>query len=173
MKNWPPHIRRRPRHVRVPAFSPVPLRTRSDGWTPQRQADFLGALAETGSVLAAARRVGMSRESAYRLRRREEAVSFAASWDAALGRAVDPRRKVTADERARRAVDGLLKPHFWQGKHVGNERKTDACAILGHVAMLDRAERTRRARAEKSQRLAGEGVSCSTGHAPPQRQASR
>src|SRR5690606_37246638 len=159
--------------VRVPAFVPVPLRTRSDGWTPQRQADFLGALAETRSVLAAARRVGMSRESAYRLRRREEAASFAASWDAALGRETDPRRKVTANERARRAMDGLLKPHFWQGKHVGNERKTDAYAILAHAAMLGRAEATRRARAEKSQRLSDEGVSYSTSPSSPQRQASR
>ena len=158
MKNWPPHIRRRPRHVRVPAFVPVPLRTRSDGWTPQRQADFLGALAETRSVLAAARRVGMSRESAYRLRRREEAASFAASWDAALGRPGELRRKFTADERARRALDGLLKPHFWQGKHVGTERKADVSALLAHVAMLDRAECTRRALAERSQRLADEGV---------------
>jgi hypothetical protein len=151
MKNWPPHVRRRPRHIRVPAFSPVPLRSRADGWTPQRQADFLGALAETRSALAAARRVGMSRESAYRLRRREDAGSFAAAWDAALGRADTARRKVTSQERARRAIEGLLKPHFWKGKHVGTERKADISALLGHVAMLDRAEAKAGAVDRKSQ----------------------
>ena len=39
---------------RLPAFHPVPTRTRCDGWTPARQAEFIGVLAETGSVSAAA-----------------------------------------------------------------------------------------------------------------------
>lgn len=66
---------------RVPAFTPVPLRYRADGWTPQRQADFLGQLCETWSVVEAARRVGLTRESAYRLRDKPGAESFAAAWD--------------------------------------------------------------------------------------------
>jgi hypothetical protein len=45
----------------VPAFVPVPLRTRADGWTALRQAEFLGYLAETLSVAEAARRVNMER----------------------------------------------------------------------------------------------------------------
>ena len=69
---------------RVPAFTPVPLRYRRDGWTPGRQADFLGHLVETWNVAAAARHVGKSRESAYRLRDRPGAESFAAAWDAIL-----------------------------------------------------------------------------------------
>ena len=77
---------RRPRRMpRVPAFYPVPIRSRRDGWTPQRQADFLGYLAETGSVMGACEAVGMSRKSAYRLPVRPGAESFAAAWDAALG----------------------------------------------------------------------------------------
>ena len=48
----------------------VPTRHRDDGWTAQRQRDFLENLASCGSVAAAARSVGMSRESAYALRRR-------------------------------------------------------------------------------------------------------
>ena len=47
----------------MPAFVPVPLRTRSDGWTPLKQAEFLGYLAETRSVAEAARRVNMARET--------------------------------------------------------------------------------------------------------------
>src|SRR5688572_26566069 len=85
---------RRPRRLpRVPPFYPVPTRTRRDGWTIQRQADFLGMLAETGSVMGACEAVGMSRKSAYALRARPGAASFAAAWDAALGA---PVRKVTA-----------------------------------------------------------------------------
>ena len=57
-----------PAYARVPPFLPVPLRARADGWTPERQARFIGLLAETGSVAEAARRVGMGRESAWRLR---------------------------------------------------------------------------------------------------------
>ena len=80
------------RRLRVPPFYPVPTRTRRDGWTVDRQADFLGLLAETGSVIGACEAVGMSRKSAYRLRSLPGAESFAAAWDAALGM---PVRKVT------------------------------------------------------------------------------
>ena len=85
---------------------------------PAQQAAFLAALALTGSVPQAARRVAMAGETAYRLRRRAGAESFAAVWDAALGRVASAKRKVTPEERARRAIEGLLKPHFWRGEHV-------------------------------------------------------
>lgn len=151
MKHYPPRIARRARHVRVPAFSPVPLRGRADGWTPGRQAAFLGVLAETGSVVAAARAVGMARETAYRLRRREGADSFAAAWDAVARprrtrrmptrpvRQVSGRRpKVTLDDLARRALDGVLKPRIWQGRFTGIQRKPDNRALLRALARLDR-----------------------------------
>jgi hypothetical protein len=48
-----PIVRPRRRLPRVPAFYPVPVRPTPDGWTIYRQADFLGWLAETGSVSAA------------------------------------------------------------------------------------------------------------------------
>src|SRR5688572_6632117 len=89
--------RRARRMPRVPPFYPVPTRTRRDGWTVQRQADFLGMLAETGSVMGACEAVGMSRKSAYQLRARAGAESFAAAWDAALGA---PVRKVTVADPA-------------------------------------------------------------------------
>lgn len=56
--------------------------TRRDGWTAERQLRFLDALARTGSIVRAAASTGMSRESAYRLRRRSPL--FAALWDRAL-----------------------------------------------------------------------------------------
>ncbi|MEE4450633.1 hypothetical protein V2S85_03195 [Novosphingobium resinovorum] len=140
--------RRKPRrktgHVRVPAFAPVPLRGRRDGWTPDRQARFLGALAETRSVEAAARRVGMARETAYRLRRRPGAGGFAAAWDKVLGRIAMKRRKVTLEERAQRARHGLLKPRMYGGRHVATERKRDDRAL---VSLLGHYFRVRRGRA--------------------------
>lgn len=57
---------------------------RRDGWTPARQLRFLDALARTRCVTRAAIAAGMSRESAYRLRRRPAAALFAAAWDRAI-----------------------------------------------------------------------------------------
>ncbi|NUT00176.1 MAG: hypothetical protein HOP96_04295 [Sphingomonas sp.] len=54
---------------------------RSEGWTPSRQLDFLEKLARTRCVSTAAKSVGMSRESAYRLRGRSSSALFAAAWD--------------------------------------------------------------------------------------------
>ncbi|MCZ8171731.1 MAG: LysR family transcriptional regulator, partial [Brevundimonas sp.] len=55
-------------HDQLPAFDPVPRKHRHDGWTPERQRAFIGALADTGSVSRAARHVNMSPEGAYYLR---------------------------------------------------------------------------------------------------------
>jgi len=64
-----------------------------------RQAQFIGYLAETRCVRAAALRVGMSRETAYRLRARPGADSFCGAWDAAL--AEDQEAWAAAYSRAR------------------------------------------------------------------------
>lgn len=121
---------------RVPPFYPVPaLRRHHNGWLPARQADFLGYLAETGSVSAAAARVGMSRESAYRLRRREGAESFAAAWDAALGL---PVRQVTVDDLLYLAYSGLIRPVMRRGRYVRWVQKPDNSALLRLLARLDR-----------------------------------
>ncbi len=114
---------------RVPAFTPVPLRYRADGWTPVRQADFLGRLCETWSVAAAARHVGMTRESAYRLRGKCGAESFAAAWDTILA---EPRRirKSTHELLWHRLFYGTLKPVMRGGKHVGTLHSPDNDAVL-------------------------------------------
>jgi hypothetical protein len=70
--------------ARLLSFTPVPVRYRRDGWTPARQRVFIAALAESGCVLAACRRVGKSAEAAYRLARRPDAAAFRAAWEAAL-----------------------------------------------------------------------------------------
>jgi hypothetical protein len=74
-------LSRPPRHrsPRVPPFYPVPVRQSHNGWSIDRQAHFIGWLAETGSVSAACERVGMSRNSAYKLRKKPRSESFAAA----------------------------------------------------------------------------------------------
>jgi hypothetical protein len=56
-------------------------RTRRDGWGAARQRAFIAALAETRSVTRAARAVGISRQSAYRLRGEPSGAGFAREWD--------------------------------------------------------------------------------------------
>lgn len=63
---------------------PAIPRTRSDGWTAERQLRFLDVLAQLRNVSRAAAAVGLSRESAYRLRKRPGAALFVLAWDRAL-----------------------------------------------------------------------------------------
>jgi hypothetical protein len=114
----------------VPAFTPVPLRPRKDGWSPMRQADFLGRLAETGCVTAAARHVGMTRESAYRLRAKPGAGSFAAAWDAIVAAPPASLPKVTDSLLMHRAFYGTLKPLMRGGRHVATRHSPDTGALL-------------------------------------------
>lgn len=99
---------------------PVLRKRRKDGWTPERQRAFIGALADTGEVIAAARSVGMSDSSAYTLRRAPGAESFAAAWEAALaaasGRLID-----IAFERAINGVDDEIIDK--QGHHIFTKKK--------------------------------------------------
>ena len=131
-----PPARRARRMPRVPAFYPVPTRSRRDGWTAQRQADFLGYLAETGSVMGACEAVGMSRKSAYALRARAGAESFAAAWDAALG---GPVRNVTVTDLEFLAHHGLIRPVMFRGRYRGVSRKPSVSALLRLAGRLDRA----------------------------------
>jgi hypothetical protein len=103
----------------APGFTPVPVRPRADGWTPERQQRFIEALADTGSVQIASLGNGMSAESAYRLRRRPGGEAFDAAWDAAM--AVATRR--LADAAFERALEGVEQPVFWKGDVVGTRRQ--------------------------------------------------
>lgn len=131
-----------PAYARVPPFLPVPLRARADGWTPERQARFIGLLAETGSVAEAARGVGMGRESAWRLRRRAGADSFAHAWDVVCalrkGQAV-PRRKVTLAELAEHAVEGPYVVRMRRHRFAHASRQPSTPALLRHLRWLDAA----------------------------------
>ena len=77
----------------------------------------------------------MSRNSAYKLRKKPAAESFAAAWDAALGL---PKRRVTIDDLEYLAYRGLVKPRFRGGRYVGFRQKPDNSALLKLVARYDR-----------------------------------
>lgn len=98
------------------AFTPVPRQcARHDGWTPERQAGFIEALADYGSVRAAANSVGLAPEGAYRLRRQPGAEEFAAAWQAALDHGIRRIEDVAMD----RALNGVEVPVYSYGKLVG------------------------------------------------------
>ena len=81
-----------------------PTKCRSDGWTAARQLLFLEVLARTRSVSAAARSVRMSREGAYRLRRRPDAALFRAAWDRAMTTRPVTFPRAEVDESHRRRI---------------------------------------------------------------------
>lgn len=87
---------------------PVLRKPRKDGWTPQRQKDFIAALADSGCIEHAAIQVGMSVKSCYRLRRSPGAEGFAAAWDLALQHAARQLLDVAFD----RAFRGTTEPVF-------------------------------------------------------------
>lgn len=82
----------------------VPVRRvpRYTGWTEEKQRRFIETLADTGLVNVAARAVGMSRESAYQLRRSPHGAAFAHAWDAARQHAAG----LIEDIAFERAIEG-------------------------------------------------------------------
>lgn len=119
--------RKDPRSVRLPVpagelppFTPVPRQyQRHDGWTPERHRAFIEALADTGSVAAAARAVDMSSEGAYHLRRQPGAQEFRTAWEAALALGIQRIEDVAMD----RALNGTEEPVYSYGKLIGTRIK--------------------------------------------------
>jgi hypothetical protein len=114
----------------LPDFTPVPLtRHRHDGWTPERQRGFIAALAQTGVVAQAARSVGMSSASAYNLRRRPHAESFALAWDMVEDEARNRALAFVVDQ----AMYGSTRPRFYRGKFVGTIHSFETRIALAAV----------------------------------------
>jgi len=136
------------------AFKWVPVlrKPRADGWTPQRQVDFIAALADTGCVEHAARAVGMSERSCYRLRRAPGAENFAAAWDAALQQAARGLLDLAFD----RAIHGSDEPVFNpEGRRVGRRMRQNDRLLM----FLLRAYMPERFRhAHRDTRLPGEAL---------------
>ncbi|MGL5838385.1 MAG: hypothetical protein ACRCY3_07790 [Sphingorhabdus sp.] len=105
-----------------PKFIPVPTaRNRHDGWTPERQRQFLQVLAVTGTVDSATNAVGMSRNSAYGLREREGAESFVRCWEEALSFG----RQRQFDYAMECAINGVTTVRFRLGGIVDFEQGID------------------------------------------------
>lgn len=104
-------------HTTLPDFTPVPRsKDRSNGWKPEVQRAFIEALADTGSVSDACRRVGRTTVGAYHLRRHPEAGEFRAAWEAAL----DLGMRRLEDALTERAIHGTAVPVFCFGNLIGH-----------------------------------------------------
>ena len=101
-------------------------------WDADRKVRFLHHLSDKGDVRAACAIVGMSRTSAYLLRRRDGA--FAQGWQAALVLA----RQHVEDVLATRALDGVEEAVWFRGELVGMRKRYDARLLLAHLGRLDR-----------------------------------
>lgn len=128
-----------------PSFIPFPCAP-CDGWTEERQCGFLAQLYITGSVTAAAGAVGMTPQSAYRLRARAAAMGFASAWDRVLtppgsGHGSGLRedfRKVTNQTLFQRLETGLIQPVIYQRRMTAIRRKPDNSALFRLLRRTDR-----------------------------------
>jgi hypothetical protein len=154
----------------LPDFTPVPLRYRHDGWTPERQRGFIEALADTGCVTRATAIVNMSLEGVYYLRRQKGAEEFRAAWNAALDFGVQKLKDIAFE----RAIEGEMIPVFEKGKLMGYRRKRNDRLLmfcLRHYGQDANGKRTTinyfssRAQAGSSSGDAGAGGSISAAEA--------
>jgi hypothetical protein len=101
--------------------SPPPRRHRHDGFSPERQEEFVRHLRATGSMTDAARLTGISRSTAYNLYNSPDAVAFRTAVDEAL-KGTDFLLETTAIERA---VNGQEEIVYYKGQRVGVRWKYD------------------------------------------------
>lgn len=101
-----------------------------DRWDKSRMADFLRELGASHSVAGAAKAVGMSRQSAYRLRARLKGQPFDIAWEAAFQHGYDALHQAALE----RALHGIELPVYHRGEIVGTRRHFDerlTCFLLG------------------------------------------
>jgi hypothetical protein len=107
-------------------FAPVPGRERRDGWTAERQRAFILALRATGMIATAARSVGKSHQSAYKLRHRPGADGFAKAWDRALRDARSDAMAAAIEQ----SVHGHFAPLFYRGHFTGMAHRYDTRVMI-------------------------------------------
>jgi len=114
-------------------LSAIPIdATRHDGWTRDRRRLFLESLAEGHPVESACAHVGMSKVTAYALRRRDP--GFALAWGAATLRA----RDALADLLTSRAVNGQVETLTREDGTIVTRHRYDNRLGLALLARLDR-----------------------------------
>ena len=115
---------------------PRSRRCRHDGWTPERQANFLEALAACGVVRDACADVGLSAQSAYAFRNRRAGRAFGTAWDAVL---VHRARGRLSDELLSRAMNGIVEPvRDRTGAVTGERQRFDNRLSMAVLTRLDR-----------------------------------
>ncbi len=126
---------------------PVRRRPRTDGWTEEKQRRFIETLADTGLVSAAAKAVGMSRETAYRLRRSAHGAAFARAWDAARHHAGG----TIEDLAFERAIEGVEHNVYDEWGEVVCTRRVHNDRLLMWLLSRLKPERYGGAAAEREQ----------------------
>ena len=116
---------------------PVRRRPRFEGWTEEKQRRFIEMLADTGLVGAAAKAVGMSRESAYRLRRAGYGAAFARAWDAARHHA----GALIEDIAFERAIEGVEQEVYDRNGEVVGARLVHDNRLLKYLLSHFKPER--------------------------------
>ena len=116
-----------------PQFTPAPTRNRHSGWTAERQRQFIDHLALTGSIGEACARVGVASSSAYRLRNKAGAESFARAWDRALQMSATRLAAIAFD----RAINGRAERFYRDGELVMERRMPSDHLLTWLLARLD------------------------------------
>ena len=108
-------------------FAPVVHKApRRNSITPDLQREFIAALAATGIVSEAARRIGKSMEAIYKLRARPDADGFRRAWDAAIDRGVS---RLESGALAR-AIEGEERMVVSSGKVLGSEVRHNEALVM-------------------------------------------
>ena len=114
-------------------FSPAPTRKQRAGWTAERQRRFIEHLSLTGSVGEACAIAGVASSSAYRLRNKAGAESFARAWDAALALAATRLSAIAFD----RAINGRAERFYRDGELVMERRMPSDYLLTWLLSRLD------------------------------------
>src|SRR5215213_8605545 len=117
----------------IPEFDIAPTRKRHAGWTAEKQRKFIEHLALSGMVGEACALVGMASSSAYRLRDRSGAESFARAWDAALQLTPTRLSAIAFD----RAVNGRVERFYKNGELVMERRMPSDHLLTWLLSRLD------------------------------------
>jgi hypothetical protein len=105
----------------APPRSPLFLNS-PDRWNKPKMAVFLRELAASHCVATAAKAVGMSRQSAYRLRNRLKGEPFDIAWEAAFQHGYEALHQAALE----RALHGWEEPVFYKGEQIGTRPRFDA-----------------------------------------------
>jgi hypothetical protein len=116
-----------------PEFTPAPTRKHRAGWTAEKQRKFIEHLTLTGAVGEAAAIAGVASSSAYRLRDRAGADSFARAWDAALRLCPTRLSAIGLD----RAIHGRVERFYKDGELVMERRVPSDYLLTWFLARLD------------------------------------